>query len=235
MTHWPPEYTIRHSKHAKHVSLRIYSGSGLEIVIPQRKKTFDVHKFLNDHRDWVEKHAAKFKMVLHHHDDTILPDKIELPGINQTIDIIYRPIESTRCVSHRIINNKIIFYGAIQDFSTCLPVIMHWLKKQAKIYLKKMIDELSISCKLPYRKLSIRAQKTMWGSCTAKGDIQLKYKILFLPEPLARYILIHELCHTMHLNHSASFWKLVASYVSDFRVQVKLLKEADQFIPRWLL
>lgn len=74
----------------------------------------------------------------------------------------------------------------------------------------------------------------MWGSCTVKKDIQLNYKILFLPESLARYILIHELCHTIHLNHSMSFWKMVARYVPDYRAQIKALREADQFLPRWL-
>ena len=234
MTHWPPHYKVRHSKRVKSVSLRLYSGHGLEIVVPDGKRKFDALAFLNTHRDWVEKHAAKFKIKLHDDDQNIFPDKIELRALNSLAEIIYRPIAAADNMSFQCEKNKIIFYGAIHDFSACLPFITQWLKKQAKIHLKKMIDALSVSCQLPYRKLSIRAQKTVWGSCTANADIQLNYKILFLPESLARYTLIHELCHTIHMNHSVSFWKKVASYVPDFRIHVSLLKEADQFIPRWL-
>ena len=235
MIDWPPQYKIRHSKRAKHISLRIYSGSGLEIVVPDRKRKFDVITFLNSHRAWVEKHAARFKMVLQADDNQSLPEKIELRAMNQSADIIYRPIEATQCVSHCIEKNKIIFYGAITDFSICIPVVMKWLKKQAKNHLENCIRELSVQHDLPFRKLSIRGQKTVWGSCTAKKDIQLNYKILFLPDYLARYILIHELCHTIHLNHSASFWKMVAKLVPDFRAQVKALREADQYMPSWIV
>lgn len=166
---------------------------------------------------------------------TGLPNKIELHAILQSIDIIYRPIESAQSISHRIENNKIIFYGAITDFSACAPIVIKWLKKLAKVHLKERLDELSAECQLPYQQLSVRAQKTVWGSCTSRKKIQLNYKILFLPEDTARYILIHELCHTKHLNHSASFWKMVASLQPDFRAHIKWLKTADQTLPRWLL
>ncbi|OGT41518.1 MAG: hypothetical protein A3F13_03710 [Gammaproteobacteria bacterium RIFCSPHIGHO2_12_FULL_40_19] len=236
MTHWPPHYKVRHSKRVKNVSLRLYSGHGLEIVVPERKRKFDALAFLNTHREWVEKHAARLKIELSSvPDQQTMPATIALRAINCVTEIIYRPIAVTDKISFHAAENKLIFYGAIPDVSTIAPFVTQWLKNQAKIYLKKMIDVLSVECGLPYRKLSIRGQKTVWGSCTGNSDIQLNYKILFLPEALARYILIHELCHTIYLNHSAAFWKIVASYVSDFQVQVALLKEADQFIPRWLL
>lgn len=69
---------------------------------------------------------------------------------------------------------KIIFYGAITDFSACVPAVVQYLKKQAKKYLGDLLNQLSIECNLPYQKLSIRGQKTVWGSCTAQKNIQLK-------------------------------------------------------------
>lgn len=233
---WPPQYKIRHSKRARNVSLRIYSGSGLEVVIPEKKRHFDVLTFLNAHREWIEKHASRFTFLLpiENSEQNKFPAIINLKCINQTVEIIYRPIDSTQMISHRIEKDKIIFYGAIADFSTCIPVVIKWLKKQAKIHLGNLILDIATRYDLPFRKLSIRGQKTVWGSCTVKKDIQLNYKILFLPESLARYVLIHELCHTVHLNHSLSFWKMVGKYIPDYRAQIKTLREADQFLPRWL-
>ena len=232
---WPPVYKIRHSKRAKHVSLRVYAGSGLEVIIPEKKKKYDVIGFIDSHREWIEKQIEKFKISFVSEDYSVLPNKIELPAIMQSMNIIYHPIESAQSISYRVERDNIIFYGAITDFSVCAPIVIKWLKNQAKLHLKKMLDELSIECELPYQQLSIRAQKTVWGSCTSKKSIQLNYKIIFLPKSTARYILIHELCHTKHLNHSASFWRMVATFVPDFRQHVTYLKTADQWIPRWLI
>ena len=230
-----PPYTIRLSKRAKHISLRIYSGSVLEVIIPERRKQVDIDAFLNKNRDWIDKQAQRFTFLLPEvADKTALIEKIALPAVNQVIEIAYRPIDSAISISHKIEKNKIIFYGAITDFSVCVPVILSYIKKQAKRYLADFLDELTRTTGLSYQKLSIRSQKTVWGSCTAQKNIQLNYKILFLPTSLARYILIHELCHTVHLNHSRAFWKLVSMHVSDYREQVRALREADCFLPKWL-
>jgi len=233
---WPPHYKIRRSKRAKNVSLRIYSGHGLEVIIPERKRHFDVLAFLNSHREWIEKHASRFTFLLpsENSEQDKFPTAIDLQCIKQTLEIIYRPIDSAQSISHCVEKNKIIFYGAVSDFSVCAPLVVKWLKKRARVHLGNLIRDISVRYDLPFRKLSIRGQKTVWGSCTAKKDIQLNYKILFLPESLAHYVLIHELCHTVHLNHSLSFWKMVGKYIPDYRTQIKALREADQFLPRWL-
>lgn len=232
---WPPQYKIRKSKRAKSMSLRVYAGHILEVVVPEKKRHYDTLAFINEHREWIEKQATRFTFLLPEKtDQKALLEKIELTAVNQAVEIIYRPINATTCVSHRVDKNKIIFFGAIDDFSVCVPIIMKYLKKEAKKYLGDLLNQLSIECDLPYKNLSIRAQKTVWGSCTSQKNIQLNYKILFLSPQLARYILIHELCHTVHLNHSFAFWKLVGRFVPDFRLQVKTLREADRFLPRWL-
>jgi hypothetical protein len=233
---WPPPHKIRHSKRAKRISLRITATQGLEVVVPIRKKIETGLAFLNLHRAWVEEQTKKMKWLFNPdiHDEKALPEKIELKSIDQTVDIVYRTIESTACVSCRVESNRIIFYGAITDFSTCSPFMIDWLKKQAKIHLKKLLMACSAQCDLPFEKLSVRAQKTRWGSCNSNRDIQLNYKLLFLPARLVHYILVHELCHTKHLNHSKRFWALVEKWVPDYRDCVRELKDADQWIPRWL-
>lgn len=164
---WPPQYKIRHSKRARNVSLRVYSGHGLEVVIPEKKRHFDVLAFLNTHREWVEKHAARFTF-LRPQENTELPTSIDLTCVNQTADIIYRPIDAIQSVSHRIEKNKIIFYGAVSDFSVCAPIVIKWLKKQAKIHLGNLIRDISTRYDLPFSKLSIRGQKNGVGQLHGK-------------------------------------------------------------------
>ena len=75
------------------------------------------------------------------------------------------------------------------------------------------------------RRVSIKNQKAIWGSCSGKGNINLNYKILFLPERMAEYIVVHELCHVKELNHSAKFWDLVAKTFPDHRAIRKQLRK----------
>src|SRR5690606_14502003 len=90
----------------------------------------------------------------------------------------------------------------------CKELLIRWLKKMAKIYLASQLNKISEVTQLSYKNLTIRDQQTRWGSCTRDKNISLNFRILFLPEHLASHILIHELCHTVHLNHSDKFWSL---------------------------
>ncbi len=80
-----------------------------------------------------------------------------------------------------------------------------------------------------YNKLYIRNQKTCWGSCTAKKNISLNHRILFLPERLRDYIIVHELCHLKELNHSDRFWSLVSRAFPDYRALRNELREYDLY------
>jgi len=66
-------------------------------------------------------------------------------------------------------------------------------------------------------RVSIRNQRTRWGSCSKRGNLNFNYKILFLEESFADYIVVHELCHLQELNHSKRFWSLVAQVFPNYR------------------
>ncbi len=77
-----------------------------------------------------------------------------------------------------------------------------------------------------YHRVSIRNQKTRWGSCSRKGNLNFSYKLALLPPHLADYIIVHELCHLGQLNHSPAFWALVALTVPDFVRHRQELRQA---------
>ena len=82
--------------------------------------------------------------------------------------------------------------------------------------------------------MALRKQKTRWGSCSSLGTISLNVKLLFVEPDLVRYILIHELCHVRHMNHSKRFWKLVSAYYAPYKEAHRRLKDAWRKMPRWV-
>lgn len=97
-------------------------------------------------------------------------------------------------------------------------------KERAKKLMRDKLKQWNTHYHFTYTKISIRNVKTRWGSCSHTGSLQFNYKIIFLPERLQDYIVVHELCHLKEMNHSENFWKLVAETIPDYRKRRKELK-----------
>jgi len=75
-----------------------------------------------------------------------------------------------------------------------------------------------------YHRVCVRNNASRWGSCSQKGNLNFHYKIIFLPQPLIDYLIVHELCHLKEFNHSARFWKLIETTIPDYRERRRLLR-----------
>ncbi len=76
-----------------------------------------------------------------------------------------------------------------------------------------------------YSRITIRDQKTRWGSCSSTGTLSFNYRLMFAPPRVLDYVVIHELCHLTHMNHSREFWNLVASVMPEYKIHRNWLKE----------
>lgn len=89
-------------------------------------------------------------------------------------------------------------------------------KEAARVLIAEKIKKLNEKYGYRYNRISIKNQKTCWGSCSKKGNLNFNYKIMFLPENIQEYIVVHELCHLKEFNHSRRFWGLVSKTVPNY-------------------
>lgn len=76
-----------------------------------------------------------------------------------------------------------------------------------------------------YTSITVRDQKTRWGSCSSRGTLSFNYRLIFAPPAVLDYVVVHELCHLTHMNHSKAFWNMVGSVMPDYRIQKQWLRE----------
>lgn len=95
----------------------------------------------------------------------------------------------------------------------------HYLehKEAARALAEKKLKEWNTHYNFSYNRVSIRQARTRWGSCSSKGNLNFNYKILFLPEDLQNYLIVHELCHLKEMNHGKNFWMLVGETISYYK------------------
>ena len=107
-----------------------------------------------------------------------------------------------------------------------------WLKKQAKQQVEEIIKQHSPRYGLLPRSLTIKRQKSRWGSCGIHDDIHINWLLMSAPPSVLEYVVVHELCHLKVRNHSSDFWNLVAQHLPDYQQQRQWLKKHGAILMR---
>lgn len=232
-----PDYTVRESQRAKHPSIQVSVDKGLVVVVPKGFNKQEIPKILEKQRKWIEKtlHQNEQKReFLQAKDPEPLPEKITLTAIAQQWQVEYIP-EPTKHITWTVRSPKrLIIRGDIANIELCKRALQRWLALVAHRHLEPWLRKVSQQTGLTYGNSSVRGQKTLWASCSKERNISLNYKLLFLPESLVHYVFVHELCHTIHFNHSAKFWALVQTKDTNYKSCDRELREAWRYVPIWV-
>jgi predicted metal-dependent hydrolase len=226
---WPPAYKVKKHRLARHVKLRASRLHGLEITVPYRFNQKELPAILEEHRPWIVKQLLKMQTDFTEE----LPIVIHFAGIEMYWDIKYINTDKRLQLIESPLQ-ALSVVGKVTDKPLVREKLTDWSRKMAKEHLPMMLDDVSREVEISFDDVSIRDQKTQWGSCTASKLINLNYRLIFLPRELVRHIMIHELCHTIHLNHSKRFWALVAKHDLNWMENKRALRHGDKFVPAWL-
>lgn len=228
---WPPAYQVQRSQRARRVRLRICRHRGLQIIIPVRFSFKRIPEVLSENKRWIEKNLLRYQVS---DQASSLPDNMNLMALGEAWCITYQPIINATLKLKQLAANQLHVTGDLSDHDAVFKILRRWLQKKAHNHLIPWFVTTSEMTHLSYKRVVIRQAKTRWGSCSAHKCISLNAKLLFLPPILVEHVMVHELCHTIHLDHSRRFWELFENLQPDSRSLQKKLRQAHFTLPTWV-
>ncbi|QQE65859.1 metal-dependent hydrolase [Leptolyngbya sp. BL0902] len=232
-----PAYRVRESRRARHVSIKVHLNGDIEVVIPPGFDVAQVPDILHKRREWLWQTVRQVEYKTAQLDEEHFepkPNQVDLRSRQQTWDVLYQAGPSQRLTLTQPRPFTLMLRGHVDDDTACTDLLRQWLTRKARAEFAPWLRELSFDVGLPFNKVSIRGQKTRWASCSTHKDISLNYKLLFLPPELVHYVFVHELCHTIHMNHSNAFWRLVGEKQADYQRHRDHIRDGWRYVPRWV-
>jgi predicted metal-dependent hydrolase len=203
----------------------------VEVVVPRRTKPEDVEAFVAASRDWIDRTLSRINRN-GPAASLALPDEIELAAKGCRWSVVYSGDGTGTGVT------RFGEHGGRLAVSACDPearrTLRDWLLSEGRRELPARVARIADEIGLRPDSVSIRRQRTRWGSCSPRRRINLNCALLFLPSDLVDYLIVHELCHLRHMNHSRRFWALVRSFRPDSAARERALSRAWTRVPGWV-
>lgn len=232
-----PDYQVRRSPKSKNLRLKVTRDEGLCVVVPPGFDEKKIPAILKRKEIWIAdamKRVGEAKRFLEPMPQMHLPDSIRLVALGESWAVTYREDTSHSGLRLRAERGKLIVSGQDLNREDVIRKLKDWLRQRVRDGLFPLAENLAARNGLPLGGLLVKSQRTRWASCSAQRNLSLNTKLLFLSPDLVRYVLIHELCHTVHMNHGDEFWRLVAIHEPSYRVLDQALRAAWKTVPQWV-
>ncbi len=223
---------VRRSARARRLSLRVFPHGLVEVVAPQRAAERSIRRFVSDHEAWIQRARREFS-TSPQAASVDPPATIRLAAVGETWDVTYeKGAKRLRAVAGA--EGGYISLVGPMDPVWRVQQLRRWLQQRGRAVLAPWLAEVAQETGLSFRGVTVRRQRSRWGSCSARHDISLNCALLFMEPQLVRHVLVHELAHTRHLHHGPAFWRLVGRLAPDFESAERALRGAWRDVPAWV-
>ena len=214
--------TVIKSKRRKTVALKI-TAKGVFIHMPHRLPLNIAQQFIEEKTGWIQQKLQQYSQQEQAERHFIDGETLHYLGNTLNLQLVQQNITAT--VSHT--DKQLILTGRLNRLSSTgrRSAIIQWYKEQATTYLNNRTTELAQQTGLQPKSITIKSYKARWGSCTIHADINYNWQLIQAPPTIIDYVIIHELCHIQHHNHSRQFWQLVEQYYPNYKTARQWLKE----------
>jgi predicted metal-dependent hydrolase len=227
----PAAWNVRRSPRARRLSVRVYPGGRVEVVVPRGVGARLVQRFVVGHRAWITRKVDEMRAFAPVDADR-LPGEIHVAAVNEQWVVRHGAgAAGDHAIETRPERSLALPSG---DERRARRWLQSWLRARARAVLEPWLIEVAREIDIGFERLEIRRQRTRWGSCSRNGTISLNACLLFQRAEVVRYLLVHELCHRHHMNHSRRFWALVARHEPGFRALDAELSQGWRRVPDWV-
>ncbi|MHB1707521.1 MAG: M48 family metallopeptidase [Acidithiobacillus sp.] len=233
-------YQVRVSTRARYLRIQVSASAGVVVVLPSHYPPEQVGVALAARVAWIQKHLQRLEaqeaqgLSAVGTDPEDLPASLSLAAIGQVWAVrrVLSPSLSTARLTAAPVSRHLCLSHAPGDSDAPRFLLRRWLKQEGESHLFPLLATLAAETGLRYRNVSLRHQRSRWGSCSSRRSISLNAQLLFLPAPLVRHVLLHELCHLREMNHGPRFWALLEGWDPDTPVHREALRRtAWQHVP----
>ena len=222
--------TVTRNPRARKVWLKMRSCRGIEVVLPYRVSAAEVPSILERHKSWLMERLADLETRGQAPGQNPLPDTVELAFLDRKFCVAYG--EGVRPELH-VADSQLRVLLPRGEAGAGALLLQMWLADLGKCHLVPFCRELAQLHGVTISGVRVRNQAGRWGSCSARGGISLNAKLLFLPRPLARNIVLHELCHVAHRNHGPAFKAALRELDPQADLHEELIRTAWADLPAW--
>lgn len=229
----PPGYTVRESRRAKRARIDVSAAGRVEVVVPAGFPKRQVPALVAENRQWLDRALERVRRRQAEHPELHqrLPQRIRLPALDREWPVDYP--SNGNAGARENADGQLRVHAP--DRRRSRDALCNWLARTAKAHLVPWAGSVAGELGLTAGAICVRAQASRWGSCSSKGNLNLNRNLLFLAPEVVRYLLVHELAHTVHMDHSRDFWALVARLEPDYRDLDRQLCRAAGQVPVWAL
>ena len=228
------EYTVRESRRAKRIRIRMDVKRGLEIVYPSGIHQPKPDELLLQNQAWVLATMKKLRLNQgrQFRRQYVQGAVFQYLGDDITLNLLQpsgRKRHQVQLVGSRL-DVSLPKPGDSSDATAVQAAIEDFYRQQAKLYLPQRTREIAAALGFEYGRVRIKNQKTRWGSCSSKRNLNFNLRLMMAPPDAIDYIIVHELCHLVHMNHSKSFWALVAKHCPNCKAWHQWFKQNSQYL-----
>lgn len=208
-----PENYIVIRKEVKHARLRVSEDLRIRMIIPYEFTNEDIESLIKKKQSWIDKNLNFFNGMT-----KINLQRNQILLFGNRYSYFY---DST--YEHKVIINDEHYSIKSKKNLLDIEVQQKWYKDLAKKYFVKRTEELASKLNFEYNKIYIRNQRKKWGNCSSQKNISLNWRLIKAPHFVIDYLIIHELHHTIVMNHSIRFWTMLKSHYPDYKGAINWL------------
>ncbi len=229
-TQLPFAYQIRRSQRASRARIVVKPGQ-VEIVAPYEIPEVRLHKFVHAKQNWIAQALRKMSSSNPQYVDFVPPKFVSgatLTYQGKAHPLIIKPSKLKRIKIE--FNQAYIIHlpdgmNPEDNHQNIKEALVKWLRKTIKPCVEQLVAEHAPRKQLNPKSVTIKTQRSRWGSCGINNDININWLLLMAPVEVLEYVVVHELCHIRVKNHSTQFWNLVAEHLPDYKARRKWLKQ----------